>query len=160
MIFDRNTTIDAVSKFSTHVMASLESNLITLALFLDLSNAFDTMDHNILLKKKLHFYCVHNVALGWFRNYFTNWSQVVSYHHTHSVSHNVTYGVPQGSVLDPLLFINYTNDLPHALTHSQCILFADDTTIYCTSQNPKELQRNTEKTREHYQTGSMQTNYH
>ena len=95
------STIDSVSKFYAHVMASLESNLITLAVFLDLSKAFDTMDHNILLKKKLHFYGVHNVALGWFRNYFTNRSKFATYHTIHSACHNVTWGVTQGHVLGP-----------------------------------------------------------
>ena len=53
-------------------------------------------------------------------------------------------GVPQGSVLGPLLFIIYTNDLPHSLTHSNCILFADDTTIYYTSNDKTTLQKNIE----------------
>jgi len=139
----KHSIIDAVSKFSVYVKASLESNLITLPVFLDLPKAFDTIDHNNLLRK-LHFYGDRGVDLEWFWNYLTNRFQFVSYHHIHSASHSVTCGVPQRSVMGRLLFTIYTNDLPHALTHSKCILPADDTTIYCTSQNPKELQRNTE----------------
>jgi len=134
-----HSTIDAFSKFYAHVLATLESNLITLAVCLGLSKAFDTIDHNILLKK-LNCYGARGVALEWFRNYLINGSKLVSYHHIHSASHSVTCGVPQGSVLGPLLFIICTNDIPHAVT---CILFADET-IYCISQNPNELQRNTE----------------
>ena len=122
-------------------MASLESNLIRLAVFLDLSKAFDTIDHSILLKK-LHFMVFVALPWEWFRNYLTNRSQFVSYHHIHSLSHSVSCGVPQGNVLGPLIFIIYTNNLPHAITHSKYILFADDITIYCTSQNTKELQWN------------------
>ena len=124
----KHSTLDAVSKLSAHVMASLEDNLTTLAVFLDLSKAFDTIDHTILLKK-LNVYGIRGIALEWFRNYLTNRSQFVSYRDTHSANCIVTCGVPQGSVLGPLLFIIYTNDLPHSLTHSNCKLFADDTTI-------------------------------
>ena len=69
---------------------------------------------------------------------------IVSYRDTHSANCSLTCGVPHGSVLGPLLFIIYTNDLPHSLTYSNCILFADDTTIYCTSNNKTTLQRNIE----------------
>ena len=74
----KHSTIDAVSKFTADIVSSLESNMITCAVFLDLSKAFDTIDHDILLCK-LHFYGVRGVALEWFRNYLTGRSQYVSY---------------------------------------------------------------------------------
>ena len=86
---------------------------------------------SVSLSLILHF-CI---ALEWFRNYLTNRSQFVSYRDTHSANCSVTCGVPQGSVWGPLIFFIYTNDLPRSLTHSNCILFADDTTIYCTKNN-------------------------
>ena len=89
-------------------------------------------------------YGIRGIALEWFKNDLTNRSQFVSYRDTHSANCSVTCGVPQGSVLGPLLFIIYTNDLPHSLTHSNCILFADDTTIYYTSNAKTTLQRNIE----------------
>ena len=123
-----HSTIDAVSKFTTHVLKSLENKLCTLAVFLDLSKAFDTIDHNILLAK-LEYYGARGIALEWFRSYLCNRSQFVMYRDTESLRRMVSCGVPQGSVLGPLLFILYTNDLPAVLKHSQCILFVDDITV-------------------------------
>ena len=108
-----------------------------------LSKAFDSIAHNIFFKK-LNLYGIRGIALEWFRNYFTNRSQFVSYRDAHSANCSVTCGVPHGSVLAPLLFIIYTNDLPHSRTYSNCILFADDTTIYCTSNNKTTVQGNIE----------------
>ena len=92
------------------------------------------IDHNILLDK-LNYYGIRGLALEWFRNYLSDRTQFVSYKCNNSGFQNVTCGVPQGSVLGPLLFILYTNDLPNVLKHSKCILFADDTTIFQTSHN-------------------------
>ena len=93
------------------------------------SKAFDTINHDILIKKLYH-YGIRGVALEWFRNYLANRQQYVSVFGINSDTLPVYYGVPQGSVLGPLLFIIYTNDLPHVLKYSKCIMFADDTTVY------------------------------
>ena len=109
-----------------------------MAVFLDLSKAFDTINHKILLDKLNH-YRIRGVALDWFKSYLSDRTQFVSYSGSRSPNRSVTCGVPQGSVLGPLLFIIYTNDLPKTLVNSRCILFADDTTIYHTNSNKQKL---------------------
>ena len=123
------STVDAVCKLTSDVLSASETNQYTLAVLLDLSKAFDTINHEILLNKLNH-YGIRGVALEWFRSYLTSRRQFVSYHGCTSASQTVTCGVPQGSVLGPLLFIIYTNDLPVSLEHSKSILFADDITLY------------------------------
>ena len=106
-----------------------DSRKYTLGTFLDLSKAFDTIDHKILIAK-LEYYGIRGIALDWFRSYLENRKQYVLYNNVKSDIQEISYGVPQGSVLGPLLFILYSNDVPNCLENSKCILFADDTTVY------------------------------
>ena len=99
-----------------------------MSVFLDLSKAFDTINHKLLLSK-LEFYGIRGIALDWFKSYLANRKQYVIYNNKTSDNLDITCGVPQGSVLGPLLFIVYTNDLPDCIEGAETILFADDTTI-------------------------------
>ena len=134
----KHSTVNAVCEFTAHTLNSLDENKSTLGVFLDLSKAFDTINHDLLLKK-LYYYGICGIALEWFKSYLCNRKQYVTYKNTNSHSLEMTCGVPQGSVLGPLLFIIYTNDLPMSIKHSRCVLFADDTTIYYSSNNLDDL---------------------
>ena len=134
----KHSTIHAVTEFVNDTIEGFENKKHTIGVFLDLSKAFDTIDHNILLQK-LEWYGVRGIALDWFRNYLLDRKQYVLYDKTASLVKDIPCGVPQGSVLGPLLFIIYTNDLPNCLNVCKAILFADDTTIYCSSNNIQDL---------------------
>ena len=111
------------------ISLSADRNEYSIGVFIDLSKAFDTLDHCILLKK-LEYYGVRGTALDWFKSYLNNRSQCVSLHGHNSSFTNITYGVPQGSILGPLLFLLYINDLVHCSEYLSFILFADDTNLF------------------------------
>ena len=106
---------------------------LTMAIFIDLKKAFDTISHDILLNK-LYKYGIRGVANDWIKNYLTDRKQYVLYDKTESKTQLITYGVPQGSILGPLLFLLYINDLSNAL-NGNVLSFADDTTIYISDIN-------------------------
>ena len=96
--------------------------------FIDLKKAFDTVDHDILLKKLEH-YGGRGLSRDWFQSYLKNRKQFVSISDSTSNTNEITTGVPQGSVLGPLLFLLYINDLQRSVKYSKTYHFADDTNI-------------------------------
>ncbi len=113
------------------VTSNLDKGEVPLTIFLDLSKAFDTLNHTILLSKLKH-YGVTGIALSLFSNYLTQRTQYVDINGTISNHLPVTTGVPQGSILGPLLFLIYINDIQHTSNTFNVITYADDTTLVTT----------------------------
>jgi len=132
------STEHAIIEFVSELLTSFDNGHVMLATFLDLSKAFDTVDHSILLKKLSH-YGIRGNALNWFSSYLKGRKQYVYYTGIKLNTKDIDCGVPQGSVLGHLLFIIYTNDMPTNLTRSKSILFGDDTTLYASSDSTLDL---------------------
>ena len=107
------STVNAITELVCHITNAIENKQNTLSVFLDLSKAFDTIVHKMLLHK-LEFYGVRGLALNWFQSYLTDRKQYVIYNNVQSQTLDITCGVPQGSVLCPLLFLVYVNDIETA----------------------------------------------
>ena len=125
---NRSTSM-AITNLTDAFHKSIEKHEYLLGLFIDLSRAFDTISHEILFDK-LDFYGIRGVALTWIKNYLSERKQYVSYNDVNSDMGTLSTGVPQGSILGPLLFLIYINDLPNTSTKLSFIQFADDTTLY------------------------------
>lgn len=117
---------------------AIDNKRISVGVFLDLSKAFDTIDHRILFMKLSH-YGIRGTGLDWIRSYLSNRKQFTNCLHTDSDCMNVVCGVPQGSILGPLLFIIYVNDICHVSDNCTIISFADDTNIFFSGLDPVEM---------------------
>ena len=106
----------------------MEKGNIPITIYLDLSKAFDTLNHIILLDK-FKFYGIQGSSLNLIENYLQNRKQCVEINNIRSAFTNILTGVPQGSILGPLLFIIYMNDIPFAIIIFKTIIYADNTTL-------------------------------
>ena len=111
------------------IMSALDKGDFVVGVFLDLSKAFDTVNHQILLNK-LFKYGIRGLALKWFESFLCERKQFVVYNNVKSRESLITCGVPQGSILGPLLFLLYINDMANISKLLFIILFADDTNLF------------------------------
>ena len=125
----------AAMELTDKILVDIDKKNISLTVFMDLSKTFDTMDHDILLNK-LQYYGITGTALAWFTSYLKDRKQFVEIDCSQSGVLSISTGVPQGSILGPILFLIYMNDIPNSSDNFNFILYADDTTLYSCIQLP------------------------
>jgi hypothetical protein len=136
---ENRSTQMAILTFMDKIINALEKGSYTIGIFLDFSKAFDTVNHAILLSK-LYKYGVRGVANDWIKSYLTNREQFSIINGFSSTRQTIHCGVPQGSILGPLLFLIYINDLPNFSSSITSILFADDSNLFSSGPDLSTLQ--------------------
>ena len=131
---DNHSTILAIIEITDNTRHKLDKGNSVIGTYLDLSNAFDTVNYKILLDK-LHYYGIKGLANTWFESYLTNRKQTTSVNSTFSALRKAITGVPQGSVLGPLLFLISANDIASCSPKHQLRLFADDTNLFVSGKD-------------------------
>ena len=149
-------------------LQSLDDGKLVSALFLDLSAGFDVINHKLLLRK-LHLYNFSDNTMKWFRSYLIDRYQAVQVESALSPLLPVPYGVPQGSILGPLLFLIFINELPEVVkvkrsenepdidTDADIIIYADDNTPFTADADPEVLQTKLQHKEPPSPTGSKRT---
>ena len=129
----RNTTTALIS-ITDKILQAFNNKKSLIGLFIDFRKAFDCVNHQILLKK-LHKYGIRGIAANWIQSYLSDRRQYTTFHQTDSDQRQLTYGVPQGSILGPLLFLLYVNDLPKASNILSTYLYADDANCFIQTED-------------------------
>ena len=133
-----HSTTHALVSITEIIREALDTGHFACGLFIDLQKAFDTVDHDILVSK-LEYYGARGITKNWFSSYLKDRKQFVTINGFKSSLKNINFGVPQGSVLGPLLFLIYINDLNLSVKNSIVHHFADDTNLLCIDKSIKML---------------------
>ena len=137
-----HSTVTALHKFIDDVLLNINKGKITGACQIDLTKGFDSINHDILLYK-LQCYGITYISLNWFTSYLYHRQQIVSCNGMLSEKENVTIGVPQGTILGPILYLIFVNDIIDILDNLiNCIMYADDSSLYCTGNDISEVRSN------------------
>ena len=131
-----HSTETAILSVHNDLVCTIDNRQISLLVLLDLSAAFDTVDHDILLSVLEHRFAVHGTALDWFRSYLTERTQSFVFAGKQTMAYQADCSVPQGSVLGPLSFVAYTDDITDTI-HQHDVsshLYADDTQLSASSK--------------------------
>ena len=136
----KHSTIHALIGITEEIRKALDNNKFACGIFIDLQKAFDTVHHPTLITKLNH-YGIRGKGNDWFKSYLSNRTQYVSIQGVDSGTEEIIFGVPQGSVLGPLLFLIYINDLHNAIKCSTVYHFADDTNLLNINTSPKKIQK-------------------
>ena len=131
------STSHAVFKLVTDLYDNIDKKNITQLLYIDYRKAFNTIDHEILIKKMQSYYNINGITVKWFENYLSNRQQKIVRGDECSTLKSISIGMPQGSILGLTLFIMYVNDLSNVINTEVCemIMYADDTVVYTSSTN-------------------------
>ena len=136
----RHSTTTTLIDCTNEWYVNMDRGHYNLVVFLDIKKAFDTVNHDILLKK-LEMYGLGDLALALQRSYLTDRTQKCQLQDMLSKQRKITCGIPQGSILGPLLFTLYINDLPNCLKHTTPRMFADDTSLTAAGETLSEVEK-------------------
>ena len=133
------STQHAVTQLVDHIRENIDKGKLTGALYMDFRKAFDTVNHACLISK-LPYYGIHDNELKWLSDYLFNRRQTVYVDGTYSEFKHITHGVPQGSIIGPLLFVILVNDLHLKLHKCDLLMYADDTVLYYSDKNMSNIE--------------------
>lgn len=129
----------ALVNIKDKIITNIENKQFTIGIFLDFRKAFDSIKHQILLTK-LNMYGVRGIANKLINSFLSSRLQFTTYNGAKSDIHQIAYGVPQGSILGPLLFFIYINDIVNISHRSEMVLFADDSNVFFSDSNLQYLE--------------------
>ena len=140
---NKHSTDSCLSYLNDKILKGFDSGLLTGMVLIDLQKAFDTIDHEVLFKK-LFYMRFSPKAISWFKSYLSNRTFKVNINKVFSDPGNLTCGVPQGSILGPLIFLLYVNDMPQSVD-CDLYLYADDSCLVFQHKNVKEIEKQLNK---------------